>query len=1032
MHTDEFSQDTSLSLFLIYVHTQDDNIKHALTTTQDNRIALALEKRIRWREKVKSSKDAVRSVRRKLEDVRGVSLSKTGIEKKMEGWMQMEVRSGSNLTTYWQRFYFTIHPRFKCLSWFTDKKKEIRVGSIYLSPSCSLSFRLKSLEEVEDDNDTESFRIRGMELPADWNKMKWSASGDEDIMHLKPESNLSEWHNVIISCCEGKRTELENESSERSERVMELRKRKLDTIEYVLKSEIQKQTQIVNALHHRNKHIKESGYAQEIRSVEIWFRVKNSGPYQRQVFRVTRGMTFGDLTSTAGSFWKKLIPKSIGMHSTISLKDSTGSTWALEANVQIELTNCKRITEYEPRLYLSVSKLRSVTPREVYLQDKFDTYMSNPKRSFRTTKTTAATSTTKNVATNEDEERGSKIFESQNEKIIFGIEFLGVVLFLLLTYLNTYVNRLPQMASYHASKYVKHKLVDTEWQECFESADSMLLAGLYTKESAQTCRSLSFESIYEVSQIMDWARGIWFFEFGRTGTPSDREFFSSMNTNNYQATGNENSSIYTLTGTQILGEMLIWTVRNSDNSTLWMLEREAREHRPPPTHTHTHTLARLVPRHLHHTNTGTDLDNPSSESYGNCSTSRSPSAICWSYETDVYPSFPSTFSSFDRDYDGDGFVIRIPASPHNYWLDTLNEMSKGNFFDTKTRAVGFTANLWSENSGTLFTPQIIFEFDNHGAIVSNYRTTMFRVMGEKVRILVTVFQVICLLTCLAPLYVITRNVLLRFKKRRKENLDNDQTLEQPGWWCSEQSLKFNWYTRIDPALHAIWGSLQGSFLFQAGFVFVYILVVVNSFELNNELDNLKSQLRSGSSYIDVETAQDYYRNVTVLRGFAFLFALIKSIEFLRYIPAARPLVRTLSDSFPNLVAAFILLMTFRIALVTMAMSLYGVRTWRYNKFVDAMFTMFEVLLGNVRGGETIWGEHFVIFEFTLWTLYIVVEFYTWYLLILVVLTFSYKKNSDEFLRQRGKVEIGDIFPCFSSSSSSGDRRRRRLRSDGDD
>ena len=369
-------------------------------------------------------------------------------------------------------------------------------------------------------------------------------------------------------------------------------------------------------------------------------------------------------------------------------------------------------------------------------------------------------------------------------------------------------------------------------------------------------------------------------------------------------------------------------------------------------------------------------------------------------------------------------MIRIPASPQNYFTDTLIEMDEGNFFDAKTRAVGFTANLWSENSGTLFTPQMVFEMDIHGAIISNYRTPMFRAMGDSVQNLIIVLQVACLLTCLAPLYVITRNAISRFKERRKENLDADQTLVQPGWWCSEQFFKINWYTRVDPALHAIWGSLQGSFLFQAGFVVVYVLVVANSFERSAELSDLKSEIRSGSGYIDVANAQYYHRNVTVLRGFAFLFALIKSIQFLRVIPAAKPFVRTLGDSFPSLVAGFILLMIFRIALVAMAISLYGVRTWNFNTFVNALFTMFEVLLGNIRGGRTIWGEHFILFEFTLWILYIVIEFYTWYILLLVVLTFSYKKNFDEFLQNRrgGKIEWSDVVPCYSSSS---ERRRRR-------
>ena len=221
----------------------------------------------------------MRNIQRKLEDESISSRRKTITKEKMKGWMQMEVRSGSNLSTYWQRFYFTLHPRHKCLSWFTDKDTEVHVASIYLSPSCHVDFHLSALEERGDDDEEEnedddenSFRIRGMELPADWNKVKWSVSDDEDALHLRPEKRLFEWRNAIKSCCEVERTEFENKSSERTERVMELRKRKVDTIDRVLRSEIQKQTQIVNALHHRSKHMKERGSAREIQSAEIWFR----------------------------------------------------------------------------------------------------------------------------------------------------------------------------------------------------------------------------------------------------------------------------------------------------------------------------------------------------------------------------------------------------------------------------------------------------------------------------------------------------------------------------------------------------------------------------------------------------------------------------------------------------------------------------------------------------------------------------------------------------------------------------------------
>lgn len=675
---------------------------------------------------MKSSSDAVRSIQRTLQDESISSRQKKSGNsgKKIEGWMQMEVRSGSNLSTYWQRFYFTLYPGHKCLSWFTNKDKEVHVASIYLSPSCRLEFRLSALEDREDkeehDDDEQSFRIRGVELPANWNKIKWSTSDDEDTLHVRPETRLFEWRDAIKMCCQVERTNLENTSSEdRTERVMEVRKRKLDTIEYVLRSEIQKQTQIVNALHHRRKHMKESGSAQEIQSVEIWFRPGSSGSYRRQVFRVTRGTTFDDLTSTAKWFWRKSMPKSIGTRCTVALKDPTGSTWGSDANVQIELSNRKRITEHEPRLYLSLSKLNVVTPHEICLEknqmDGFTLSSSSSsslqKRTFRAM--TTVTETKKNSIEDNAERYKSQIFESQSEKIIFVIELVGVALFLIFTYLNMYVENVPQMASYHASKYVKHKLVEATWQECFDSASNTLLAGLYTPESLQTCRKLSFDSIFEVSQILDWAEGVWFFEFGITGSPSDKEFFSSINTSNYQAIGNVNSSIYTHTGTQILGEMLIWQVRNSDNST--------------------------------------DLDNPSSEAFGSCNTTRSSNALCWSYETGVFPKFSSSFSSFNRDYDGDGFVIRIPASPQNYFVDTLNEIQEGDFFDAKTRAVGFTANLWSENSGTLFSPQMVFEMDVHGAIISNYRVPMFRAMGDRVQTLIVVIQIVCLLTCLAPL-----------------------------------------------------------------------------------------------------------------------------------------------------------------------------------------------------------------------------------------------------------------------------------------
>ena len=176
-----------------------------------------------------------------------------------------------------------------------------------------------------------------------------------------------------------------------------------------------------------------------------------------------------------------------------------------------------------------------------------------------------ATDTTKSSSDDDSsdgaKEYRSQIFENQSERIIFIVELVGVVLFLIFTYLNMYVESIPQMASYHASKYVQHKLVESTWQECFNSATNPLLAALYPLENEKTCRQLSFDSIFETSQILDWAEGVWFFELGITDTPSDREFFSSMNTSNYQAVGNVNASIYTLTGTQILGEMLIWQVR---------------------------------------------------------------------------------------------------------------------------------------------------------------------------------------------------------------------------------------------------------------------------------------------------------------------------------------------------------------------------------------------------------------------------------------------------------------------------------------
>jgi len=232
--------------------------------------------------------------------------------------------------------------------------------------------------------------------------------------------------------------------------------------------------------------------------------------------------------------------------------------------------------------------------------------------------------------------------------------------------------------------------------------------------------------------------------------------------------------------------------------------------------------------------------------------------------------------------------------------------------------------------------------------------------------------------------------------------------------CNKKFFKAITLLKLKPGLQAFLAAMVNIWeVFQIMFVMTYLIVVTSHIFYVAEMSSVKDAVRAGVGFVDLSTAQNLFRRLKVARGFSFLFALLKSMQFLRRIPVTNLLVQTLTDAFGTLISVFVLLLFFRVSLCCFSMVIYGTRTKAYNSFFNSFQTMTEILLGDVKFGKTIWGSYFNFFEIMFFFFYIFSEYYTWYALMVVVLTFYYKKNSDIFVQETGgELRLSDICPCF--------------------
>jgi len=648
-------------------------------------------------------------------------------------------------------------------------------------------------------------------------------------------------------------------------------------------------------------------------------------------------MYFSDLTRVASKFWKKMIARYISSkRPRFILQDPTGAIWPSTAHVQSELSEHRRLVDHTPRLIMSYVGKKRLRANDLTLQ-KNDSHKQD--------------SSVDDVRASGGEGEGTRI-----TNVIYILELIGLILFIAISLATMELMLLPASSTYSAEKYVRDNLVDTEWQRCVDVSEFRVMRAYQGGASTTRCRTTSFATVTDVYQMFDWAKGIWLFNFGKTvskvGTFDDLPTVS-----NYQVVG-DTYQVFDLripTGSQIIGDTLIWTVRE--------------------------------------TNIYDDFDTPSSSAFGNCS--NSSGAVCWGYKSGGFPTV-SGYSNFDRTYNGDGFVISMPSNSNKtVWDATLYQMETSGFVDAKTRAIGFTVNLWTESAGLLFSPNLIFEFSNTGAIATTHRTEMFKSIGlSNTRTLLLVGTIACLATLIAPLYVISEYVYMTFRGIRSANKRSDKTLLPPGFACNSDFFRYHYKLSVEPAILTAIRLLRSFLLFHVAFVITYMLVVVYTIEYTQMLDDVKDSLRyTQTGYIDVYDVQVLYRRLRVVRGMSILFALLKSTYFLSNISAAtRLLIDTIVESFSKIVIAIMMLIVCRFALIAYAMSLYGQRTDEYSTISYSLVSMNFFLLGEPVYGETAFGTRFRLFEAIFLIMFVVLEYYTFFTLLIVVLTYFYKKN----------------------------------------
>eukprot|EP00939_MAST-03C_sp_MAST-3C-sp1_P001200 g1200.t1 len=696
----------------------------------------------------------------------------------------------------------------------------------------------------------------------------------------------------------------------------------------------------------------QSVHTRLVRRVEVWFRNSNRGQYHRQFFSLSRDMTFGKLTEVALTFWKDIIPPdrsddgSSGRFHFV-LKDSMGAIWPKSGNACNELTNHRRVVSTMPRLILTRVGRTSVQPKTLSIVD------ASVRDDARTDDFESA-GRWKGLQVNADLAR-----------IVFYLDIFGMIVFLTFAVVSLLLFNMPSQANYHASRYVERNLVDRSWRTCFDSSPySVLMKEQSELEAVKICRNTNFYNVTDTYQIFEWARSVWFFHFGKTEI-ADGTYANSPTVSNYQVVGDTSSNFWATTGSQIIGDVLVWTVR--DTSKYGYLSSE------------------------------------SSADFGSCSTSSG--AVCWVYKSGGFPP-ASDFSAFGRKYNGDGFVISIPLQTNSttVWDATVDQMETAGYVDEYTRAIGFTANIWNQNSGLLFSPNMVFEFTNTGAMMTSYRTDLAKTLGSPQTItLYKTLSLLCIISLIAPLLVIVDASVLAFRVKRKKNKESDKTLIHPGYQISSESIRYAYKVFIEPAAVAAVKVLYSYLIFHIAFVAMTVWFIAETIEYSKSMDNINSSIRYSSGYIDTHGTTTAFRKTRVLRAFSILFALLKSMYFLSWNRATRMLMDAVIESFPTLGSTLILMFTVRLAVMCLAVNIYGTRTESYSTLSYAFVSMNFFLLGSPDLGETFFGPNFRFFEACLLLIFIAIEYYTFFALLLVILTYFYKRHKEQYLRREAAV-----------------------------